>query len=441
MSVDSKKWINLFPIYIITGYLILVIVRVPSIFLEGRFWGEEGTAFFSDAYFDNTLSTLFTPRYGYYGFLQRISAFLAVKVPLEYSPIVTVSISLLIQLLPVILLLYSRIPNMSHSKIKQTMGILLVLFIIPNHEIWLNTINSRFYLLVCTGIILISTPTNKVVKILRYGILLISGLSGIAAVFLTPLFWLRWWYQKTKSNMIESSILSTCAVLQGLIVLMSITIGGNRALAVYPDLWPYIIVIKQIVLPFTGIEYAENCSLYLRPFIGTNTIRYTAIALSFYGLMGFFFVKYRQKESMYLLIAGIISTFISLIGAIENFEYSTMMVHATGMGAGRYYYAPNVFFSLAILIFISFTEFRKRIISTIMSILLVWLVIVGANEYFRKKHCPWLHFGPNWKTEVHLFHNNPDYKLEIWPRPWRISLNKKRVSMQKDNFVINKNEL
>lgn len=66
----------------------LIILRHFDFFINPRFWAEEGSVYFLNAYIHG-FSSLWFGHQGYFSIIPNISTYLATLVPLEYAPIVT----------------------------------------------------------------------------------------------------------------------------------------------------------------------------------------------------------------------------------------------------------------------------------------------------------------------------------------------------------------
>ena len=84
----------------------------------------------------------------------------------------------------------------------------------------------------------------------------------------------------------------------------------------------------------------------------------------------------------------------------------------------RYSFTPTVLFSLALLALASLARGRAHIIA---SALVVWLIVIGAHEYFVPQTPPFA-AGPDWRSEVATWRADPSRPLRIWPETWSIHL-------------------
>jgi hypothetical protein len=79
----------------------LLVSRRPDAIPHAQFWAEDGHVWFADAYNFGGWAALFRTQDGYFQFLPRLAAALAVLVPLRMAPLVLNLIAIAIAALPV----------------------------------------------------------------------------------------------------------------------------------------------------------------------------------------------------------------------------------------------------------------------------------------------------------------------------------------------------
>jgi hypothetical protein len=128
---------------------LVIVLRAPALFLEPRFWAEEGAIYFSYAFRRPWYEVLFAPHLGYYALYPHLASLVATRtVELADAPLVTTSMALLAQLIPVTLILWSK-AELWLGPARKIIGILIVIFTLSSGEIWLNSINSQFFFALC----------------------------------------------------------------------------------------------------------------------------------------------------------------------------------------------------------------------------------------------------------------------------------------------------
>jgi hypothetical protein len=72
--------------------VLAIALRAPVLWSHPRFWGEEGTIYFADAFNRAWFHSLFAPHVGYYSLFANGTALAAARLaPLEYAPLVTLA--------------------------------------------------------------------------------------------------------------------------------------------------------------------------------------------------------------------------------------------------------------------------------------------------------------------------------------------------------------
>ena len=105
MKLKHYYKFNYFVFFLI---ILLSFYRSPYLFINGRFFAEEGSEHFANAYQNGFFINLFftEAKVGYINFIANILTSFATLVPLKFSPLVTVYGSFVILLLPAYLILY-----------------------------------------------------------------------------------------------------------------------------------------------------------------------------------------------------------------------------------------------------------------------------------------------------------------------------------------------
>lgn len=124
----------------VLGFALLICIRLPGILIHGRFWAEEGSPIFQYAWTMPWYNVLTLSYGGYLSIVPNLAGLLARHlVPLAYAPYVTITIALLIQLCPAILLATARDEWLS-GRIRLITALLLLATPPATEEVWLATI-------------------------------------------------------------------------------------------------------------------------------------------------------------------------------------------------------------------------------------------------------------------------------------------------------------
>lgn len=157
-----KKIHNLYFLMVLV-YIIYLFFRNPEILIEGRFFAEEGSVFWSYALANSTLETLFFVPVtgGYMLFNANIQILLSTYFPLIFSPLITVWTSIIISLLPSFL--YFKLNSKAEENIFH-LSVSIALIYLPSLnflEVFANSINSQTYLGIASLIIVIYGLNNN----------------------------------------------------------------------------------------------------------------------------------------------------------------------------------------------------------------------------------------------------------------------------------------
>jgi len=413
----------------LAAYTLLLILRAPRIW-PGRFWAEEGSVFFSAACSSGLLKSLLLPHLGYYMAVTSFATTLAARsVPLEHAPLVTTIIAAVIQLLPAALLVTGKIDALPDPP-SRVIALALLLVSLPTEEIWLTSTNSAHFMAVSAGIILISKPWASRTRFFHIGLLVLAGLSGISANLLAPFFWLRAYQERSRERLEQAVALSVCAMIQVVVVVIapmygfaSVGLEGPRSPRLDLQVLAHAMLAKDILLPFTGRAWTEHVMAPLTKLLAAHQpmVFVSVIVMVWAGLLALAVVKGRQWQPRLLFGLSIYMVFVSFTASIEASRPQWHLSHTTALGAGRYYYFPNFFLGLTLLMTAwTGSALHKRLRQTAL-VLVAWMLIVGSNEFFRSDARGAFFTGPDWRQQVAAWRREETRELKIWPVPWKLT--------------------
>lgn len=189
-------------------------LRSPEILIKGRFWAEEGTVFFHNAWTCSFTTALFTSYGGYLNLATNAATLLAFWLaPLPQAPYVTIAIGLAFQLLPLYLLLTAREAWLADFKTR-VWATLLLLLVPETSEISLQSLHIQFSLSLASAIILTLATERTVQRWFRLGILFLTPLCGLSAIPLGLLYGLRVLYQRSWLRFEQLCVFSLSSALQ-----------------------------------------------------------------------------------------------------------------------------------------------------------------------------------------------------------------------------------
>ena len=394
-------------------FIFLVVVRIPAILTDGRFWAEEGVVYFHAAWHQSWVDALFTIHTGYLNLIASAATLLALHlVTLEQAPLVTGAVACAIQILPAIILATSRIPWLKRWP---TFTIALLLLLIPagDSEVWLNSITSQFHLALCVGLILASEECSGSVCLFRGVVLLVAPLAGPVSGALTPLFLLRAAVERSRVHLIQTALLAVPTSVQAVIVLTHPE--PARTIGIGLPLLLAVIGIQNVILPIAGASRTAPVAAAAYYSFMQSGISVFAILVGTFGIgaLGIALYRWGDRAALWLFVAGCALAVASYSTALTLGQPLYLLIWS----GGRYCFAPTVLFSLSLL---GLAATRTLIRRMIPATLVIWMIYIGAGPYFNvaDDHAR----GVNWKDEVAAWRRDPTYRLRMWPLGWPAKL-------------------
>ncbi len=129
---------NNYKVLLFVSFIWIIFLREPSLFIEPRFWAEEGSVYISYAYTHSWYENLLAPHLGYYSLFNNLIASIATKVvPLTYAPFVTTFGAFIVQIISFLIILWGD--SICWNNIyKRIIVSLSILFVSSTGEIWLT---------------------------------------------------------------------------------------------------------------------------------------------------------------------------------------------------------------------------------------------------------------------------------------------------------------
>jgi hypothetical protein len=393
------------------AFTVLVLVRMPNVLL-GRFWAEEGQVFFQNGWNMPWYKALFWSHGGYLNIAANLAGVLAnYLAPLERACFVSTIFALVIQMFPFVLLCMSNQLWLQNRKF--LLAAMLVIATMPmSQEIWLSSIGSQCHLNLCVALILVLETRGGMVGYFHKALLFITPLTGPGSIALIPFFFLRAALDRSIERAIQGAILLFGAAIQ---LLFFWHFGSRGSIGIEMPLLLNVFFIKHMLGPFLGFEESQALTphfdqAYLQGRL--NLVPGMVMSVVGFGLLLFAAIRSRKAEPVWFVTVGLVLATLSYLGSLGDRSF----LLAVGVSE-RYDFAPQVVFDLSIL-FLAF--YARGITKTLSRALIVWLIIIGAHEYFETP--PWYATGPLWRHEVYKWRKNPDYALEAWPSKWSFTL-------------------
>jgi hypothetical protein len=408
-------------------YSLLVAARYPWLLLHGRVWAEEGTIYLRSAWLSGIASTLFSPHLGYYALWPNFCSLLAAHVfPLQYAALVLVWCAFSVQVFAGYLTLQCEAFSTIGAK---SLALAVLLLAAPSRQVWLNTINSQFYLVVCAIIIFLSRTDRH--QFQRNFTLAFAGLTGPVTTFLTPFFLLRAFFAKTRSAYLQAGVLTACAFAQMAVIRESLH-AGVRQISFQPSGIAPEFLVEYIAMPFfgrtskrlalsvvlnQGIHYAYTAHTFVvhvksilmgyhLPLTWPILLLWSTADVAFIALLFWITSSRSDHSSWWLLAMSIWLALFSIYGAVGG-------TYAVGE---RYVFPTAVLMGFALLLTAikSIENHTKKILARW---LLACFLLAGVFDYV--SYPQWIGSekptGPAWSTQVRQWKQDPSLKLSVWP--------------------------
>jgi hypothetical protein len=387
-------------------YFILCVIKISTFASVGRFWAEEGAVFYPAIYNSEALYGLFFIFNGHIELVTNFLVLISTLFKLENAPLATTYLSLLFQSLPVIVLLKYR-DQFELNNVKIFFVLLIMVGLPQSAEVFANTINLHFHFSILAALVLAVNEQKNISKLALRFMLFLSGISGVPANFLLPIFALEAYRTKDRERINQFLIISSTAALQ-LVLLIHNGVGGSQRNFLSDFSVIFLAPFSQtLISPFFGFRTGDQLSLIIK-----EARSYELGSILFVSLLAIpvaWFAKRifdnRNRGLSILFISAVLLVVMNIFASLG--DKSGLISAAAG---GRYFYATNVL--LIICFFGSFT-FEKMLMKII-----VVVIFSTSSVHIRHNFA-----GPNWRDALIEWNRNPDAGLQIWPAGWKMHLN------------------
>lgn len=405
-SISLKKRItDNFGIIAALAYLALSAIKMRHYLIHGRFWAEEGTFFYADIAKRNTFDGIFYIFHGHLEIVTNIIVYTSSLVNLKYAPLVTTYLSLAAQFIPIYIMIRYR-DSLALSRFNLILIIIIAAGLPQASEVWANSINLHFHFSLVVALIAAISISDGPPKWASRLLLVVSGLSGIPSNFLVPVFAVLAFRTKEKERWIHFFILSFTAFLQILLLVSNGLQSGQRDYFSTPVAFWLAPVAQSVISPLFGFGIGDQLAgilrealhLELAPFLFSIVF---SMPLVYFAIIGF---AGKLNSTSVIILSAFILLFMSIFTALGD---KIMLISSAG--GGRYFYAPNILLSIALLA--SIRKYNIFIAAAVLS-----LVVSSSNNI---KHYI---EGPSWQSNFEVSTDQKDATYKIWPNGWSMKL-------------------
>lgn len=193
-----SKQDKLSPWYFIAIFIVaavIIITRRPDIINHPQLWAEDGKAFLEPVWNQGFLTSIMTPRDGYFQSLPKITMALASLFGLNHVAIISTSIAIAIRCFFIAFIMTSRF---NYIDLRFRLAFSLYFLLQPNiQEAYVNITNAHTYLAIyLLAIIVARDSNNSAWKFHDLLILILSGISGPFIALLAPSLAVKRFYER-----------------------------------------------------------------------------------------------------------------------------------------------------------------------------------------------------------------------------------------------------
>ena len=320
--VASKRLSRVQIFSALSVFALLIALRLPGAWIEGRFQDEEATVFLAFAWNFPWVEALFRSFAGYWNLaangltLLVASAVQGGLLSLEHAPYATMILSLLSQLMPAWLILTGEARWL--NGVRPRLVMLLVMALAPtSEEVLLNVMHVQFHLALSVALIVaLDVPRGRTARGISVILLLLAPLCGPGAIMFLPLLLLRALIEREHGRLVQLVALGLGAAVQ-----MSVFYGASpvRETGLPPvnlldETMLRIIAgtsLRLLVLPFAGIPVALHLG-FVAPEQPLLALALGLLPPIGFGLLGW--SAWKRRDGSAWLLAGSILVMVVTLG-------------------------------------------------------------------------------------------------------------------------------
>jgi hypothetical protein len=363
----------------------VVFARRPDAVIHAQFYAEGGHVWFADAYNLGWWTAMLRAQDGYIQATARLTAALALLVPMTLAPLVENAIAILIQALPVSLLMSARSAGWGPARFRALLGAAILL--LPDYgEMSYSITESQWLLALSVFLVLVAEPPKGTAGKVFDGILIVlSGVSGPFCAFFLPIAALIAWKRKNPWSWVPVGLLAAAVFIQSDALFVIDRSGrAHVPLGVGPTLFTRILGGNVFLGAILGrIPFATMS--------GNGVILLLLCVVIVGALVLFFcFIRSSLEYRLFIAFSGII--FLVSVMFPHNSRPPTgttawwLLAQATG---ARYWFLPSLAFAWSLV----WTVRNGNALMKPVSILLLCPMCFGIAANFRLPGLADLHFA------------------------------------------------
>lgn len=346
----------------------LVISRRPDAILHAQFFAEDGHVWFADAYNLGWFTSLFRTQDGYFQTLPRLAAASSLLVPLSWAPLVTNLIGLIIQILPVPLLLSTRLSRLGSLQLRSALAFIYIA--LPNcREMNVTITEAQWHLaLVACLLVVSSPPVSRTSKICDVLVFVLCGTTGPFAIPLALIAGIWLIFRRARWGYWPLAIFASAAAIQTYALLAIDSAARNH--------WPLGANVEWLIRIMAG-------QVYVGTILGSNDLAVRAgmtflVCVAIVGsiLMAYCFYKACLEWRLLLLFSLLLFAASLRSPMTVQPEHTVWQLIAQVPGI-RYWFFPTLAFAWTLVWFVFSTppqQLRQVIGGTLLLVQLTGFI-------------------------------------------------------------------
>jgi hypothetical protein len=424
----SRRW----SLWIFVAALALAAVRTPQLLVEPRFWAEEGSKYYAEAWNTGSAAALVhvpRPTVAYLALVTSVPATLAAwSLPVELAPFATTGAAFAVLAVALALIAAGRTPLWPHPLGSALACAAVLLAPSALGEAWLNSTNAQIYCgLVALAILCEDLRRASRRRTAAYAPLLVfCGLSGPYTSFLFPAFAWKVWAERSRAAVVAAGAVAFAAGIQVGVFLWVWSEGALNPAKLQP--FDFVrsatyMAYGQFIVPLGLGPLMQAFSTPVLEALGGAQRAPWALALAAFG------AALGAAALLLLVDRDPRAPRNGLVIALAFLAVLTTASAHYGRSLGRYAVLSGFTLLWLVLARAFARGAGRRIVPLAAAAVFGWALLVGAAGYRSDEawDCP----GgcPRWRDEVARWRADPAYEPQIWPvllprgRPqWRVHL-------------------
>jgi hypothetical protein len=366
------------------AYLILV-MRRPDALFHAQFCAEDGLVWFPDAYNHGWLHALLMPWTGIFMTVPRLVASLALLVPLSEAPLLTNTIHIALQALPVSLLLSSRSQGWGTLRFRALLAV--VYLALPDcSELSYGISWAQWPLALCAFLVVVALPPrNRMERIADCALFVLAGLSGPSCILLLVIASVMWWQRRESWRLAPCGIFALCAMTQAYALLVLDPKGRPTQFPLGASLAMFTRIYSGNVL--LGALLGRTRFAIMQ---GPGAMAFlVCVAVAGLALLGWVMLKAELELKLFIVFTGML-LFVSLVRPTAYPEPGKTVWQLLAEASDiRYWVLPSLAFAWSLVWFAR----NGRQVMKVVSLVLLCVMGFGAAINWEHPGLKDLHFA------------------------------------------------